>query len=86
MSEGAHEATISRWSRKRERIEDEEKQAKKSMKESLAEAMREASTKRNIRGQVSDALKSGESIRSQANYVNDGEIITGLEKRYWERD
>lgn len=82
--EGA--ATVSKWRRKMERLEDEDRTAKRDMKKVIAAAMRDPSTKRNITNELVEARKGPKAVNREG-YGDDGDIITGInEDRPWERD
>ena len=85
MSSQGHDATIAKWTRKKERNQEASEQATRDTKEALAKAMREESTRQNIRQEVLDARKSGARPHTQSGYGDDGEIIDGW-TRPWERE
>ncbi len=79
-------ATMAKWGRKMERIEDEDRKAKQGMKKAIAEAMRNETTHRNITNELVEARK-GPASKHREGFGDDGEIITGInEDRPWERD
>ncbi len=82
--EGA--ATMAKWGRKMERLEDEDREAKRNMKKVIAAAMRDKDTRRNITNELVEARKGPKAVNREG-YGDDGEIITGIdEDRPWERD
>jgi hypothetical protein len=77
---------MAKWGRKMERIEDEDRKAKRDMKKVIAAAMRDKDTHRNITNELVEARKGPKSV-TREGYGDDGEIITGIdEDRPWERD
>ncbi len=80
-------ATIAKWQRKLERLEDGDRKAKKGMKEAIKEAMQEEDTHRNIARELLNARQGGTPIKERAAYGDDGEVITGYsDDRPWERE
>jgi hypothetical protein len=85
MSDGS--ATIAKWTRKLEKIEEEDKKAIKGMKEAIKSAMKEAGTHKNISKELLRARQGEEPIKTRSCWGDDGEEFTGIyEDRPWERD
>jgi hypothetical protein len=79
-------ATMAKWGRKMERLEDEDRKAKQNMKKVISAALKDSDTKRNITNQMVEARK-GPAATNREGYGDDGEIITGNpDERPWERD
>ncbi len=84
----ADDATIAKWTRKKEKAEVDDREATKGMKEKLAEAMKDPDTHRNIAQELLDARRGGTKVIHREGYGDDDEVITGLYKddRPWERE
>jgi hypothetical protein len=86
MSDGS--ATIAKWTRKHEKVEEDDKKATQGMKDAIKGAMRDAGTHKNISKELLRA-RQGESgpIKTRSCWGDDGEEFTGIyEDRPWERD
>ncbi len=85
MSDGS--ATIAKWTRKQEKVEDNDKKAHKNMKDAIKGAMRDAGTHKNISQELLRARQGTDPIKSRSCWGDDGEEFTGIyEDRPWERD
>ncbi len=81
------QATIAKWTRKKERMEDDDREARRDMKAAIKYAMKDEDTHRNIARELLRARQGGDTIKNQEGFGDDGEIITGYhEDRPWERD
>jgi hypothetical protein len=79
-------ATMAKWGRKMERMEDEDRKAKKDMKKVISAALKDVNTKRNLTNQMVEARK-GPVAKNREGYGDDGEVITGNpDECPWERD
>ncbi len=81
------DATITKWTKKKEKAEMEDRDAVRGMKDKLAEAMRDPDTHRNIAQELLNARRGGAKSQHREGFGDDGEIITGwYEDRPWERE
>ena len=85
MSDGS--ATIAKWTRKQEKVEDNDKKAVQGMKDAIVAAMKDPQTHLNIIKERQRAKDGGATIQSRSCWGDDGEEFTGIyEERPWERD
>lgn len=81
------DATIARWTRKHEKVEDNAKKAKEGMKNAIKDAMMDPQTHVNIIKERQKAKEGGSEIKVRAAWGDDGDEFTGIhEDRPWERD
>ena len=83
------EATIRKYQRKLERLEENDKSANENMKSVIAKAMRDEGTHKNIARELLKARQGGSgSMKTRSAWGDDGdEEFTGIhEERPWERD
>jgi hypothetical protein len=80
-------ATIRKYQRKIDKLNEDDKSATENMKSVIAKAMKEEGTHRNIAKELLDARRGGKQMDSREGYGDDGEIITGEAKDSpWTRD
>ena len=88
MSDAQGSATVSKWTRKVEKMEDDDKSGREKMKAAIAEAMRDPETHKNLSRELLTARQGGGvPMKPRAAYGDDGEVFTGIsEDRPWERE
>jgi len=82
-------ATIRKYRRKVEKLEDDDKSANENMKSVIAKAMKDEGTHKNIAKELLRARQGGgESMKNRSAWGDDGDDeFTGInEPRPWERD
>jgi len=82
-------ATIKKYQRRQEKIEDADKAAKQNMKAVISKAMKDEGTHKNIARELLKARQGGgNSIKNRSCWGDDGDDeFTGIhEERPWERD
>lgn len=85
MSDGS--ATIAKWTRKREKVEDDDKKAVEGMKDAIRGAMHDSETHKNISKELLRARQGSDPLKDRTCWGDDGEEFTGIyEDRPWERD
>ena len=88
MSDGQGTATMNKWTRKHEKMENDDKTGREKMKEAIAEAMRDPDTHKNLSRELLNARQGGgDPMKHRAVWGDDGEVFTGIhEDRPWERE
>ena len=80
-------ATIAKWQRKLDKLEEGDRKAKKGMKEAIKEAMEDGATHKNIARELLNARQGGKPAHNREGYGDDGEVITGYgDDRPWDRE
>jgi hypothetical protein len=81
------DAIIAKWTRKREKVEEDDKKATEGMRNAIKSAMHDAGTHQNISRELLRARQGGEPLKTRSCWGDDGEEFTGIyEDRPWERD
>ena len=85
-----HEATIGRWARKKEKMEDDFESGKTNLTRYLKAALGKVGTesRQNIARDILDARRNRKNVldQNQSNWSNrDDEVITGMEDFPWDR-
>lgn len=88
MSDAQGSATVAKWTRKVEKMEDDDKSAREKMKAAIAGAMRDPETHKNLSRELLTARQGGGiPMKHREAYGDDGETFTGYsEDRPWERE
>ena len=88
MSDVQGSATVAKWTRKVEKLEDDDKSAREKMKAAIAGAMRDPKTHENLSRELLNARQGGGTpMKSREAYGDDGEVFTGIsEDQPWKRE
>ena len=83
----SEDATMAKWARKHEKVEEDEAKARKGMKAAIVNAMKDPQTHLNIIKERQRAKEGGTPLKARAAWGDDGDKFTGInQERPWERD